>query len=243
MDNIPLQIKEKPYIITSIVKETPEVSIFRFNSNDNTKIHFDPGMFVMIEYLNQSTGEKISRAFSIASSPEDPSLEFFISMVHGRFTSHLDTAKIGDTYYISGPHGQFRFSPDTDKKVLFLAGGTGLAPFMSMLRYIKDKHLEIDVVLIYSVKYPTEIIKKNELSELEKALKLKNIITVTRPQDNDGWNGEKGHINAEMIKRYVADLNERQVYICGPLGFVKAMKDIAESLNISNDKIKADVWG
>ncbi|MCL4373387.1 MAG: FAD-binding oxidoreductase [Candidatus Marsarchaeota archaeon] len=243
MEIIPLQIKEKPYVITFIGKETPEVTLFRFNPQDNAKIKFDPGMFVMVEYANASTKEKISRAFSIASSPTQPYLEFFISMIHGRFTSHLDTAKEGDIYYITGPYGQFRFVPSEEKKVLFLAGGTGLAPFMSMLRQIRDLGSGNDIVLIYSVKYPTEIIRKEELDELEKALNLKTVVTVTRPQEGDGWSGEKGHISADTIRKYAPDFNERTVYVCGPLGFVKAMKDAAEILGIDTSKLKADVWG
>ncbi|MGC8651697.1 MAG: ferredoxin--NADP reductase [Candidatus Micrarchaeia archaeon] len=243
MATVPVQIKEKPYTITYISKETPEVTLFRFSAKDGAKIAFDPGMFVMVEYANPTTSEKISRAFSIASSPSQPYLEFFISMIHGRFTSHLDTAKEGDLYYITGPYGQFRFVPGVDKKVLFLAGGTGLAPFMSMLRHIRDLAMDDDIVLIYSVKYPTEIIRKAELGELEKALKLKLAVTVTRPQEGDGWSGEKGHIDANMIKKYAPDFAERTVYICGPLGFVKAMNDAAEALGIDRSKLKADVWG
>jgi ferredoxin-NADP reductase len=243
MEQIPLQIKEKPYKIVLINKETPDVNLFRFAPEDNIGIKFDPGMFVMVEYKDDKTGTKISRAFSIASSPTASYLEFFISMVHGRFTSHLDAAKVGDTYYITGPYGQFRFTPEKDKKVLFLAGGTGLAPFMSMLRQIKDMQSDNDIVLIYSVKFPTEIIRKQELEELEKILKLKVIITVTRPQEGDGWNGETGHINAEMIKKYAPDVNGRTIYVCGPLGCVNAMKDVVAGMGIDKASIKADVWG
>ncbi len=243
MDPIQVQIKEKPYKIVFINKETPDVNLFRFAPEDNIGIKFDPGMFVMVEYKDEKTGAKISRAFSIASSPTESYLEFFISMVHGRFTSHLDTAKVGDTYYITGPYGQFRFSPEKDKKVLFLAGGTGLAPFMSMLRQMKGLKSDNDIVLIYSVKFPTEIIRKQELAEIEKELKLKTVVTVTRPQDGDGWSGETGHINADMIKKYAPDISERSIYVCGPLGFVNAMKEVAAGMGIDKSAIKADVWG
>jgi len=243
MEAMPVQIKEKPYVLTYLVKETQNVTLFRFSPQDGIGVAFEPGMFVMVEYLNNSTGEKVSRAFSIASSPSAPYLEFFISMVHGRFTSHLDTAKIGDIYYVSGPYGQFRFVPGSGKKVLFIAGGTGLAPFMSMLRHAVDIGADDDIVLIYSVRYPTEIIRKDELTELEKKLKLKVIVTVSRPQEGDGWIGEKGHINADMIKKYVQDFNDRIMYICGPLSFANAMKDTAESLGIDKQRVKADVWG
>jgi Na+-transporting NADH:ubiquinone oxidoreductase subunit F len=197
----------------------------------------------MLTYLDNNTNEKITRAFSIASAPKAETIDFYVHMVHGQITTKLENAKVGDTYYISGPHGQFKFIANVDKKVLFIAGGTGLAPFMSMLKHIYNMKLDTDIILLYSIRYPNEIIRKEELEALEKELNMKIVITVTRPAENDGWEGEKGHIDSEMIKRHVDDLNERSVYICGPLPFVKAMKESLSSLGVEGVKVKADVWG
>jgi glycine betaine catabolism B len=197
----------------------------------------------MITYMGNQTTETVARAFSLAGLPGSDILEFEIAMIHGRFTHHLDDAKIGDVYYVTGPHGQFKFIPETDHKVLFIAGGTGLAPFMSMLREIKQRNTGNDVKLLYSIRYVTEIIRKQELEDLSKSMTLDTTITVTRPQPGDVWSGETGHINADMIKRHVSDLNERGCYICGPLAFVKAVKEALVSLGVPLDKIKADVWG
>ncbi len=243
MPPTPATIIQKPYVISEIIHETPDVDIFRFKASDSTKLGFDPGMFVMITYSNPETNEKIARAFSIASAPNSDTLEFFIHMIHGRFTSHLDTAKVGETYYMTGPYGQFRFIPQEDKKVLFIAGGTGLAPMMSMLRYVNDLHSDNDIVLIYSVRFPNEIIRKQELADLESKIKLKTVVTVTRPQEGDGWTGEKGHISTDTVKKYAPDFAERKVYICGPLNFTKAMHDVCTAIGIGEDRIKADVWG
>jgi glycine betaine catabolism B len=69
------------------------------------------------------------------------------------------------------------------------------------------------------------------------------VITVTRPQPGDGWTGQTGHIDKDMIMKYVPDLGIRTAYICGPLEFVKAAKDALSALGMPNDKVKADVWG
>jgi ferredoxin-NADP reductase len=238
-----VQFNEKPYRITEILKETPDVNLFRLESEDKALMDFDPGMFIMLGCIDPVTKEKIARAYSIASAPSQNFIELYIHMIHGKFTSHLDTAKVGDIYYVSGPHGQFRFSAATDKKVLFLIGGTGLAPCMSMLKEVKSKNSGTDVVLLYSVRYPNEIIRKDELAELEKQVALKKVVTVTRPAAGDGWTGQTGHIDAEMIKRYSPDFLERKAYICGPLPFVKSIKDALLSLGVKEESIKADVWG
>ena len=233
------KINNKEYKLIEISDEGPDVKLYKFLALDNTKLDFDPGMFVMIKYKDQS--QEITRAFSIASDPDSLSLDFYIHLINGRFTSKIALAKQGDIYYITGPYGQFKFIPGNSKKLMFLAGGTGIAPFISMLRYIRRLKLDVDITLFYSVINSKEIIAKQELNEFKDILELKTIITVTR-EDID-WNGERGHITKDMINRYIKDANERMVYICGPLPFVKAMKDIAINCSVPNDKISADVWG
>ncbi len=238
-----ISINQKPYVINDIIRATPDVTVFKFKAEDNTTLNFDPGMFVMLTYVDKSNNEKITRAFSIASEPNGQTVDFYIHMVHGKLTSKMESAAIGDRYFMTGPYGQFRFIPDEDKKVMFIAGGTGLAPFMSMLKKIEKESLSTDVVLLYSIRFPSEVIMGDELKEIEKKIHMKTIITVTRPESTDNWDGEKGHINADMIKKYAPDFMERTAYICGPLNFVKAMKESLEALNVPNIKIKADVWG
>ncbi len=233
----------KPFYISNIRRCTPSVVSFTFKAQDGTDIDFVPGMFAMIEYRNSSTGEKISRAFSIANAPPTDSLEFLIAMIHGRFTGKLDTAKINDVFYLSAPYGQFKFDMDKDTKLLFLAGGTGLSPFMSMIRQIEKNSRKVDCVVLYSVKFPNEIIEKDELERFEKELGIKIIVNVTRATEGDGWNGEKGHADASMISRHVQDVKDRVSYICGPPAFVKALKAALVSLGVDEKEIKAEMWG
>ncbi len=236
-------IVKKPYAIVELFNTAKDVDVLRLKAIDDATLSFDPGMFVMLIYKDSVSGAEISRAFSLASSPDSKTLDFIIAMIHGQFTSKLDVAKPGDVLYVSGPHGQFKFDANKDKKVLFLAGGTGLAPFISMLRLIREKNLQIDVNLIYSIKHPDEIILKEELESYVKDLGMKMTITVTRDDGAESWTGEKGHIDANMISRHAPDFLERGAYICGPLNFVKAMKDALVSIKYPADKISADVWG
>ncbi|MDE1851249.1 MAG: hypothetical protein KGH69_00985 [Candidatus Micrarchaeota archaeon] len=242
-----MQVSEKLYRLAEKVDETPEVLTVRFAPEDGVEMNFDPGMFVNITGVDRENKRYLQKAFSIASDPAAPVMEFYIvkrphvgtSLEH---TSHFVEATIGDGYYIKGPYGQFRFRPSENKKVLFVAGGTGLAPFVSMLRQIDRLKSGNDVDLLYSVKYPTEIIRKQELEQTAKSINLKTTVTVTRPQPGDGWSGEIGHVNADMIKRHSPDVVERTCYICGPPAFVKAVKDALTSLGVKPERISADVW-
>ncbi len=236
-------IVKKPYTIVELFTTAKDVDVLRLKATDNTTLSFDPGMFVMLIYKDPASGADISRAFSLASSPDSETIDFIVAMIHGQFTSKLDVAKVGDTLYVTGPYGQFKFDANKDKKVLFLAGGTGLAPFISMLRMIHEKKLQIDINLVYSIKHPDEIILKEELDMYVKKLGMNMTITVTREDGAESWTGEKGHIDASMIARHAPDFLERGAYICGPLNFVKAMKDGLVSINYPEKGISADVWG
>ncbi|MCL5115170.1 MAG: FAD-dependent oxidoreductase [Candidatus Marsarchaeota archaeon] len=246
MANYP--IVERKYFVSEKIDETPEVLIVGFRPEDGKPSAFDPGMFMMISGIDKQTGEKhTARAMSIASDPSSPNMEFFVikNPTHGDHIgkSHFLDIEINDPFLLKGPNGQFKFDVNKDPKVLFIAGGTGLSPFMSMLRHMKIVNAQNDIIMLYSVKYPTEIIKKNELAAFEQQLKLKTIVTVTRPADGDGWTGQTGHVDSAMIQKYAPDFPDRMCYVCGPLPFVKAIKDALAQLNVPTQRISADVWG
>ncbi len=248
-----IPIIEKKYFLAEKIDCTPEVLAIRFRPEDGQLQVFDPGMFMMISGIDKKTGQKcVGRAFSIASDPSAPNMEFFVikEPTHGEHLgrSHFMDAEIGDPFILKGPNGQFRFNPGTEKKVMFIAGGTGLAPFVSMAKHIKLKNAGTDAILLYSVKFPTEIIFKDQLEELSAQIGMKFVVTVTRPNQsapNEGsaWSGETGHVDSGMISRHCSDILERTFYICGPLAFVQAVKQALASLNVPGNRVKADVWG
>jgi len=237
-------ILTKRYILQTSESETPEVQLVRLTPQDGIPLNFDAGMFVMLHGMDKTTGQRcVGRALSIASEPNSSFLEFFVVKEHDGHVSYFTLAKPGDSFDVIGPHGQFKLVPGSSDKVLFIAGGTGLAPFMSMLRHLRKINAKDDVILIYSVKYPTEIIRRAELGELSNSINMKMCITVTRPQPEDGWSGQTGHIDNNVILKYAPDVLERTSYICGPLGFVKAIKDALNALKVPPEEVKADVWG
>ena len=236
-------ILKKPYVLESVEKLSPDIFRFRFRAQDGAAVDFTPGMFAMLAYKDGKTGEEIARAYSISSVPNADYFDFIITMIHGQLTSKLEVAKPGDVYYISAPYGQFKIDADPRKKFLFLAGGSGLVPFLSAIEYVKSKGSCIDANMMYSVRFPYEIICKDELQGLVDCAMLKLTVTVTRPKEGDGWTGQTGRIDAEMIKKYVPDLAERTSYICGPMAFVNALKGALMELGVAEKEIMAEMWG
>ena len=129
-------IIKKPYVLERVEKLSPDIFRFRFRARDGAAVDFIPGMFAMLAYRDDKTGEEIARAYSISSVPNANYFDFVITLIHGQMTSKLEAAKPGDVYYISGPTAMFKIDADPGKKFLFLAGGlwTRPVPFHDRVR-------------------------------------------------------------------------------------------------------------
>ena len=234
---------KKPYVLESVEKLTPDVARFRFRAQDGAAVDFTPGMFAMLAWRNPETGEEIARAYSISSVPGVDYFEFIVTLIHGKLTGKLEAAKPGDVYYVSGPYGMFKIDAEAGRKLLFLAGGSGIVPFISMMKWVKSKGESVDANVIYSIRFPCEVICKDELQQFVENAGMKLAITVTRPAEGDGWTGQTGRINADIVKKYAPDFLERTCFICGPMAFVNALKEVLNGLGVKDSEIKAETWG
>jgi len=205
-------------IIKEIKQETPTVK--RIKIETEKKINFIPGQFLN---LIVEQPEKIIRPYSIASTPDEKDIEFIIrSTPEGKMTNHLEThLKEGDKIQLMGPFGQFKLKKA--KSYLFLGGGSGIAPLISMIRSLKKNYK-----LIYSEKTQNEIICHDELKN--------SIITLTK----ESWNKSTGRINKSLIKK---NLNEDSlIYICGSPDFVKQMKLLLSELKVAPERINTEIY-
>ncbi|MCL5874661.1 MAG: FAD-binding oxidoreductase [Candidatus Thermoplasmatota archaeon] len=219
--------------------DSPRIASFKLRPKDGSKFSFVPGMFSSL-FLNPD--DKLFRSYSIASSPTDDQMEFMIELINGRFTSQLANLKVGDEIFVSEPRGAFLYEPTDAHSDLFLAAGIGIAPFFSMLRYLKGKEMKRDVYLFYSVKHKDDIVNPSELEGF-KELGLNIIYTVTRDPENALWKGERGRINTQMIQNHVSDYVSRTVYLCGGIKFVKDIVTELKDRGVKDEDIKRDIWG
>ena len=235
----------KPYTIYEIKDltrgepDSPKIASFKLKPKDGQKFDFVPGMFSSL-FLNPE--DKLFRSYSIASCPADDYVEFMIELINGKFTSRLANLKAGDEIYVSEPRGAFLYEPDDSDNDLFLAAGIGIAPFFSMLRYLKSKGMKRNVCLFYSIKHREDIVNAAEL-EGYKELGLNIIYTVTRDNENGTWQGERGRINTQMIQNHLGDYASRTIYLCGGIRFVKDIVDELKAKGAKDEEIKRDIWG
>jgi len=225
--------------LTKMTSDSFPINSFKMIPNDGKKFDFKAGMFSSI-YIHKD--DKLFRSYSIASSPSENYIEFMIEMINGKFTSLLANLSEGDEVFLTEPKGTFIFDPDDERDITFIAAGVGIAPFFSMLRYLKYLNKRKNMTLFYSVKHKTDIVNLTELKSYE-YLGLKIHVTLTRDPLDRMWDGEYGRINLEMLNKYLTNLNNRVFYICGGIKFVKDLVDILINSGVKDDDIKRDIWG
>ena len=142
--------KEYNLKLLEVIQETPEVKLFRFEYPNDTEFKFYPGQFMMVSFLDEHE-IKYSRAYSIASSPENREyIEIGLDKV-AKFTEKLFELNRGKILKFKGPYGKFYFSEEIKNNLVLIGGGTGITPLMSIVRYCNDKNLSNKLKFLYSV--------------------------------------------------------------------------------------------
>ncbi len=198
---------------------------------------FEPGQYVELEVPDQN----LKRAYSIANTPNwEGKLEFLIRLQpHGQFSNYLQQAKTEDCLRVYGPSGVFVLQTQSINPRCFIAGGTGLAPFFSILRRMQEWEEDHPTHLIFGVNHEAEIMCQKQLKELQQSLSQLSVeICVWKPTDN--WHGFIG-TPADALKTYLKRNNTNpDIYLCGPPVLVEAATKIALDAGISDNQIYSE---
>lgn len=203
---------------------------------------FIPGQYLewtLSHPKNDSRG--VRRFFSIASSPTEKRIRL-VTKTNPKlstFKQALLAMKNGDEITVSSLEGEFTL-PKNEDKLVFIAGGVGITPFLSMLQYLLDKNITRDIVLYYANKTADEIGFKNLFEEAKRVgVKTVYVVTENPPQ---GWAGETGFITPEMIQKLTPDWKGRTFYVSGPEPMVMAYEKMLAKMNLPRRQIKRDYF-
>jgi len=231
--------------VARIVRETPDVRTFRLASPDGHRLPFQhlPGQYLVLSLLID--GKRVNRTYTIASSPSRPDYcEITVKREeNGLASRHLhDTLREGDLLNVSAPAGRFTFDGTQSNRIVLIAGGVGITPLMSILRYLTDQSWKGDIYFLYSAKSPQDIIFHQELDDLQRRFPNLHLhITLTRTEGTD-WDGRKGRITGEFLRQTISDLAGRPVYICGPASMMEPTIQTLRELGVPADQIKSEAF-
>ncbi len=198
---------------------------------------FKAGQFIMLALYDEDGEVYDKRPFSICSSPLNKKFIQLAIKIEGEFTNKVATLKEGDFVGVVGPSGFFVFNETRMKDVVFFAGGIGVAPFVSAIRYISDKKLENNVILFYSNKTKEDIAFFDELKLISKELKNIQVVFTISDDISESWGYEKGRIDEDMIKKYSPDFVGKYFSLCGPISFMNAMIAILKKNGVADEHI------
>ncbi len=232
--------------VADIIEETHDTKTFRLVGLTPLLFSFKPGQFVTLKL--PIDGKEVARSYSISSSPSRPHcLELTIKRVPGGLVSNwmCDNIKLGDVLNARGPAGKFSCFNFPSKKVLFIGGGSGITPVMSMLRWIIDTAADVDAYLFVSARSPRDIIFRNELnwmSSRHSGIKV-GITCTSRCTGSDAWTGLTGRCDANMLRMLVPDLMERHVFMCGPEPFMEAVTECLRGIDFPIANLHVESFG
>lgn len=206
---------------------------------------FTSGQF--LEYtLSHSHADSrgIRRFFTIASSPAEKLilLTTRFSEKGSTFKRALSEMRLGEEIIASRVSGEFVLPRDANTKLVFIAGGIGITPFRSIVKYMRDTNQSGDIILLYGAKIEADLVFRNMFDEAEKRFGMKNIYALSDAAAPSGWKGRKGFIDETLIKEEVPDFLERTFYVSGPEPMVRNMEKTLSAMGIARAKIKRDYF-
>lgn len=238
---------EKRFVkIAEIVPQAADAKTFVLETADGSPLPpFRAGQYISVALQIGKT--RTTRPYSLCYSPQ-------CAMGSGRYaitvkrddTGYvskyiLDNFAVGQELVISGPQGNLYYEPIRDrKKVLGLAGGSGITPFMGMARAIRDGFEDFDLTIIFGSRSESEIVLKEELDEVCAACSKVRVVHVLSDEEREGY--EHGFITAELITKYAAG-EPCSIFMCGPQAMYSFLDGEIDKLGLEGKYVRREAFG
>lgn len=237
--------KDKLFLhVASIIKLTP--TVYELSFPKPSSFSFLPGQYLEWTLKQQQIDSRGNRRyFTIASSPTEPDLKLGIrhSVPSSAFKETLTHLKKDGEIIASQLRGDFVLPQDHKQKLVFVAGGIGVTPFRSMMKYLIDKKEKRDIILFYSNADSKEIAYKDIFDQAAQQFGIEVHYVLTDKENvPKNWQGIVGRLDENILARLVKDSRERVWYLSGPEAMVNGYKEILARLGVSSTHIRTDYF-
>lgn len=212
--------------VTAVEALTQDIRRLCIAVEEPADFAWTPGQYVDVVVPGE---DGYHRSFSMANLVGENEIELIIKKYEGgRFSSMLDGGIAeGDELCFEGPYGSFHLR-ESDRDVLMVAGGSGMAPVLCLLRRIADEGIQRRVRFFYGARTESDLFYVDEIAKLGDRIPDFRFIPVLSDGESDGgWNGERGFVH-DAVDRYLdtGELSEFEVYMCGPPPMIEAMQEL-----------------
>jgi ferredoxin-NADP reductase/DMSO/TMAO reductase YedYZ heme-binding membrane subunit len=232
--------------VARVFEETPDVRTLRLMHGEGGELPFSyqPGQYLNLTLVID--GQRVGRSYTIASSPtRNQYCEITVKKsAAGHGSRHLhEVVREGSRLKVSAPAGRFVFTGEGNDRVVLIAGGVGITPLMSMIRYLTDRCWGGEIYLVISVRNQADLIFKEELGYLQRRFaNLHVCATLTKEPSGSDWAGERGAIGPDLLTRFVPALTGAVVFLCGPDGMMTAMRALLRALGVPESAVKTEAF-
>jgi predicted ferric reductase len=234
----PFRILLRPYTVEQVIPERGRSWTLVLKPQGHAGARFRPGQFAWLSIWS-SPFDFSEHPFSYSSSAEYPSHPTFTIKALGDFTSRIGEITPGTRVYIDGPYGGFTPERCAAPAFVFLAGGVGITPIISMLRTLADRGDNRPLRLYYANRNWEGITFREELEELAQRLSLRTVHILEQPPE--GWEGEVGFVSRELLERTLPENRaEAEYYICGPPPMMDAVERHLATLGVPMDRLHTE---
>lgn len=236
-------IREYTCKCMEITDLTHDMKQFRFELIEPDKIDYIPGQYLqLLTPVYEKSSEETYRAYSISSDPADKKhIEFIIRLMPGGIctTYCFEYLKVGDEIKLNGPYGRFRLT-DTDAPIVFIAGGSGMAPIKCMLYHMKNTANKRKAVYYFGANKVRDLCCLDLMHQFESELAdFRFVPIVAAPDAEETWDGQKGLVT-EAVKRNLKNASRCEAYLCGSPGMIDAAIKVLKEIGLGEDKIFYD---
>ena len=241
----PRKLQKDPWEVLDVQPETDDVWTVKLKPpQGQTVFEYLPGQFQFITFFRGRNLPEEEHHWTLSSSPAEKQYVTSTIKALGDFTATIKETRPGDTATVHAPFGRFSYALHPDETdLVFLTGGIGITPLMSMLRHMRDVQAPHSVVLLYGNPNTEQAVFHREIKEIEAGSypKLKVVDVLSEPDEN--WNGERGYIEREKIVRHCGkDLSGKTFYVCGPQPMIAAVISALDELAVSHRQIRVEIF-
>ena len=238
-----LAIRQYVCRCAKITDLTGDIKLFRLELPEGETMDYVAGQYVQLLAPAYGKNRKeVYRAYSIASDPAEKNvIELIIRLVPGGIctTYCFDHLKEGDEVRINGPYGDFHLS-DTEAPMIFVAGGSGMAPIRCMLHQMRNTASKRKATYFFGANDPADLFLGDEMGQFESDLAdYRYVPVVANPPEGSSWDGETGLVT-EAVGRGLKEASGHEAYLCGSPGMIDATVKVLGDLGMDEEKIFYD---
>jgi predicted ferric reductase len=227
--------------VEKITGETHNVWTLRLAPAENrARFEFFPGQFQFLTFYRGKRSEE--HPFTISSSPTQSGFVTSSIKESGDFTRTIKEIRVDERVAIQAPFGRFSYVlHPKEHDLVFIAGGIGITPFMSMLRHMRDTNADKDILLLYANVSKQDIVFREELDAIAagKNPRLNVVYVLNNPTAE--WLGERGSIDRGLIQKHCqGDVRTRSFYICGPPPMMTALIATVIELGVPSSRVRSE---